>query len=109
MRGYRENRLVRDNGVVGGIEARIPVFQRVRPELLVEIVPFFDGGYSWNTRRPEGDVQTLLSVGIGTRMFFTRWGRFEFYWGYPLKDVPSLGEYDIQDDGIHFRLSMDWP
>jgi hemolysin activation/secretion protein len=109
VRGYRENTLVRDNGLVGGIEARIPVFQRVQPELLVEIVPFFDGGYSWNTRRPEVGEQTLLSVGIGTRVFFTRWGRFEFYWGHRIKDVPRVGEYDIQDDGIHFRLSMDWP
>jgi hemolysin activation/secretion protein len=106
VRGYRENTLVRDNGLVGGFEARIPVFQRVRPELLVEIVPFFDGGYSWNTKRPEVGEQTLLSVGIGTRMFFTRWGRFEFFWGHRIKDVP---EHDLQDDGIHFRLSMDWP
>jgi len=43
VRGYRENTLVRDNGVVGSVEARVPIYRRVEPPVQVELVPFFDG------------------------------------------------------------------
>jgi hemolysin activation/secretion protein len=109
VRGYRENTLVRDNGLVGSIEARLPIFRRVEPLVHIELVPFFDAGHSWNTERPSLGSQTLLSVGIGTRMSLTRWGDFEFYWGHRIKDVPEIGEYNLQDDGIVFRLSVGWP
>ena len=109
VRGYRENNLVRDNGLVGGLEARIPVFGRVQPPLRIELVPFFDAGYSWNTDRSEVGQQTLMSLGIGSRVFFTAWGRLEFYWGHRFNNTFRAGERDLQDDGIHFLVSMDWP
>jgi hypothetical protein len=30
---------------------------------------------------------------------------FEFYWGYALKEV-SVPDYNIQDDGIHFQVTV---
>jgi hemolysin activation/secretion protein len=109
VRGYRENQLVRDNGLIGSAEFRVPIYERVEPAVRIELVPFFDAGHSWSTDRGEFGQKTLMSVGIGTRMFFTRWGHLEFYWGHRLKDVSRVGEYDVQDDGIHFRIGVDWP
>ena len=50
-----------------------------------------------------------MSVGIGTRAFVTDWGFLEFNWGHRLKDVTRFGESDPQDDGIHFRIGVEWP
>jgi hemolysin activation/secretion protein len=109
VRGYRENQLVRDNGLIGSAEFRVPIYERVEPAVRIELVPFFDAGHSWSTDRREFGQKTLMSVGIGTRMFFTRWGHLEFYWGHRFNDVDRLGEYDVQDDGIHFRIGVEWP
>ena len=109
VRGYRENQVVRDNGLIGSAEFRLPVYQRVSPSIIVDLVPFFDAGHSWNKERKEIGQQTLMSVGIGTRAFVTGWGYFEFFWGHRLKDVSRIGERDLQDDGIHFRIALEWP
>jgi hemolysin activation/secretion protein len=110
VRGYRENTLVRDNGLVGSVEARVPIYRRIQPPVRVDLVPFFDGGYAWNTDRPEIGPTTLLSVGVGTRMVLTRWGFVELFWGHRLRDVTYLGETDrLQDNGISFRATLQWP
>jgi hemolysin activation/secretion protein len=109
VRGYRENRLVGDNGVVGSLELRVPIpmpsWREWRPHF--ELAPFFDAGHSWNTDRPELGEQTLLSVGVGGRLFLTHDMLFRVYWGHPLKDVASLGESSLQDDGISLGLEWD--
>jgi hemolysin activation/secretion protein len=109
VRGYRENQLVRDNGLVGSAELRLPVYQRVDPSIRVDLVPFFDAGHAWSNKRKDIGQQTLMSVGIGTRASVTGWGHFEFFWGHRLKDVSRETERDPQDDGIHFRIGLEWP
>ncbi len=42
-------------------------------------------------------------------MLLTRWGFAELYWGHHLNEVRSLGQSDLQDDGIHFRVGLSWP
>jgi hemolysin activation/secretion protein len=109
VRGYRENQLVRDNGLVGSAEFRIPVFRRVAPAVRIDLIPFFDAGHSWSTDRDEFGETTLMSVGLGTRAYVTDWGYIELFWGARLKDVSRIGERDLQDDGVHFRIALEWP
>jgi hemolysin activation/secretion protein len=113
VRGYRENTLVRDNGFAGSIELRVPIYESRDPMLRLEIAPFFDVGRSWNNDRAASLSQTtpktLSSVGVGARVVLTRWGFGEVYWGHRLKEVADSGESDLQDDGLHFRLSVRWP
>jgi len=109
VRGYRENTLVRDNGFIGSIETRIPLYQRVEPEIRWDMVPFLDVGHSWNTKRGEIGKQTLLSVGLGTRLRLRHLLRAELFWGHRLEDVERVGERDLQDSGVHFQISVDWP
>ncbi|MFP6641444.1 MAG: ShlB/FhaC/HecB family hemolysin secretion/activation protein [Myxococcota bacterium] len=115
VRGYRENTLVRDNGFSGSVELRVPVYGRSDPGMRIEIVPFVDVGRAWdNPRRINGQLlsssaKTLASVGLGTRVAFTRWGFGELFWGHRLQSVQNPGDSNLQDDGIQFRISLQWP
>ncbi len=113
VRGYRENTLVRDNGLAGSLELRIPVYRRNDPKLRVELAPFFDIGRSWDSKRaPEIDQsspKTLASIGLGARVVLGEWGFGEVYWGHRLDDVVDAGDEDVQDDGLSFQLSLHWP
>ena len=106
VRGYRQNQLVRDNGALGSLELRIPIFQRSEGRTRIELAPFFDVGTGFNRRRDTRDRQTLASSGVGLRMRLA--GRFllEAYWAGDLRNLDDPGgEDDIQDHGLHFRVS----
>jgi len=113
VRGYRENASVRDNGLAGSIELRLPIYQRRRPQVRVDLAPFFDVGRSWNDDERPGSLNssplTLASMGLGLRVAYAHWAHGEIYWGRRLKPIQSLGNDDLQDDGIGFRLGVRWP
>jgi hemolysin activation/secretion protein len=106
VRGYRENQLVRDNGVVASVELRIPVLTDQLGPHSVEFVPFVDYGRSWNVDKTPSP-KTIASIGLGLRYAFRSWFRTEAYWGGRLKSAPKRGN-DLQNDGFHilstFRL-----
>ncbi|MEM9175355.1 MAG: ShlB/FhaC/HecB family hemolysin secretion/activation protein [Myxococcota bacterium] len=113
VRGYRQNRIVRDEGVVGGLEARIPLWRDAfdrRP--IVQLVPFFDGGraFSRHFRTDTLRSESLASVGVGLRARLGELAFGEFYWGAPLlSDGDTDGESALQDEGFHFRVTATWP
>ena len=109
VRCYRENQLVHDNGVVAGVELRVPVplppIGDWRPALA--LAPFYDVGYGKNNSRgafDEGVSETLHSAGIGALVALAPGLDYEVYWGESLKDVPHGGEWSLQDDGVHMEL-----
>ena len=105
VRGYRENRFVRDNGLVSSIEFRIPIWRRASGESILEIAPFYDYGRSWNRDRPTPSEEVLSSAGIGLIAPINALTYGELYWGHALRDVPDISdEHNLQDDGIHFRF-----
>ena len=112
VRGYRENRLVRDNGWVSSLEVRIPILKKSETEGLVFLMPFFDIGRGWNERResltPVED-QTIASAGIGVRVQPFRWLFGELYWGGQLYDLDGDRDSDPQDDGFHFQVGLSAP
>jgi len=109
VRGYREKQLVADNGLVGSIELRIPVWNRPEGLLRLEIAPFVDVGYSWNQGRPNPDQTTLLSVGIGGRLRITDYARLEAYWGRSLRPIDRIGEWNLQDAGVSVGVTVSFP
>jgi len=105
VRGYRENQLVRDQGVVSSLELRVPVW-RAEGRPIVEVAPFFDFGYAKNHGRASPGTDWLASVGLGLRLHPTRWIDAALYWGHQLESVPTPSDSDLQDEGIQFRV--DW-
>ena len=104
MRGYRENQLVRDNGVVSTFELRLPVVSNKHREVIVQFVPFVDLGWSWNTKKETPDPKSIQSIGAGIRWRILKNVRFSIYAGYPLREIDNSGN-DLQDEGIHFQLN----
>jgi hemolysin activation/secretion protein len=111
VRGYRENRLVRDNAFVASLEGGIPVISNQRWADTVQLVPFFDFGTAWNTTIATPSPRTLASVGVGLRWALTiprpiPWSpQFEIYWGLPLRHATTSGG-DLQDMGIHLQFAI---
>jgi hemolysin activation/secretion protein len=112
VRGYRENQLVRDNGLIVSLESRIPVIRNTRWAEFVQVVPFVDFGWGWNQKIPTPDPRTLVSVGLGIRWAAT-WqtvvplrSQFEVFWGQKLKHVETVGGGGLQDHGLHLQLVL---
>jgi hemolysin activation/secretion protein len=109
VRGYPQNSLVRDNAFLASVEARIPVVRGRRWADYFELAPFFDFGQGWNTDRPSGDPPNLAGVGVGLRWGVTVPARvplrsqFEFYWGYPLRQIQTNATA-IEGNGLYFQL-----
>ncbi len=115
VRGYRENELVRDNGIVASIEGRFPLLdlsipgtqaksQAYQGKLVLAL--FADAGSSWNTEgSPDDSREEIYSIGAGLRWNPTRWLDAAIYYGYALKELRDKGD-DLQDRGIHFELNL---
>ena len=109
VRGYRESQLVRDNGVVGSVELRVPMplprFSEWHPTLA--LAPYYDIGYGVNNDRglfDDSNGETLDSAGIGALVGIAPGLNFEVYWGKSLRSVRQGGAYSLQDDGVHMEL-----
>lgn len=113
VRGYRQNLLVRDNGVVASVELRVPVFRLPIPYLsegledgTVQLATFFDFGWSHNTDLVTLEPTTIASPGVGIRWDPHPKLHSELYWGIPLRKINVGGTYDLQDSGIHFLIDL---
>ncbi|MGF1479404.1 MAG: ShlB/FhaC/HecB family hemolysin secretion/activation protein [Cyanophyceae cyanobacterium] len=102
VRGYRENQLVTDNGVLGSIELRIPL--TAAPSVL-QLTPFFDIGTGWNNQAPDPETATLASLGLGVRWLITDNLGVRLDYGIPLIAVARRGD-SLQDNGFHFSLDF---
>ena len=109
VRGYRENSLVRDNGLVSSVEGRVPVWSHGRGHPSVSVAPFVDVAYAWNNDRPDPIATTLLSAGLGVRSKLWSNVSASLYWGQPLLDIDNKTDWSLQDAGVHFRLEVRAP
>ncbi len=112
VRGYKENLMTTDNGIVGSFEWRfrmaqfeIPWFDKEMKNGTLWLCPFFDIGRGWNVDSPDPEPDEIYSTGLGLHWSLNKTVQFKLYWGLGLKDVTDYGEYDIQQDGIHFEAS----
>jgi len=112
VRGYRENQLVRDNAVIASLEWRIPIIKEKSWADVVQLAPFVDYGRAWNTTMETPYPDDLTSVGIGLRWErrlkppATLHPQFEIYWGIPFKNLNGNSDWNLQESGIHFQLSL---
>ena len=105
VRGYLENQLVRDRGIVSSVEFRIPVLYNKAGAGIVQIAPFFDYGGAWNVEGSP-DPTSIYSVGAGLLVNPSRHFSLEFYWGYRLEHIDVPDDSGAQGLGISFRVNV---
>ena len=101
VRGYTENRLVTDNGLLGSVELRVPVTSN--PQTF-QIAPFIDVGTGWNNEEPDSDLVTLASLGMGLRWAIAPNLETRLDLGIPLTNIDDEGD-SLQDNGLHWSLN----
>ena len=109
VRGYIENDILRDNGIFGSIEFRVPIWYGKEHRPLLMVAPFFDIGSGWNVESNNAlgnQLETLPSVGLGLIFNPSKHVFAQLYWGYGFnRDLVPSGN-NLQDYGIHFFVSV---
>lgn len=111
VRGYRENQLIRDNGLLAAVEIPISLVQNKPWAELVNIVPFFDYGRGWNRKVATLGRTDLASIGLGVQWAaMVRWfipirAQLDVWWGEQLLDVDTEGG-NLQDKGLHLQFAV---
>ena len=104
VRGYRENQLIRDNGLTASLELRFPLLFDTAGQGVLAFAPFADLGLGWDDGSPSR-AWYITSAGLG--VLFNPDERFnaQVYWGYPFRDFDDP-EDDIQDLGFHISVTF---
>ena len=109
VRGYIENAILRDNGIFGSIEFRVPIWYGKEHRPLLMVAPFFDVGSGWNVKTneaPDTQLKTLPSLGLGLMFDPNRHVHAQIYWGYAFnRDLVPSGN-NLQNWGIHFFVAI---
>lgn len=113
VRGYRENRLVKDQGWFASLEYRHPVFRWV-PSFLstksedgaVQLVAFTDRGRAYDDQEiPSSFPDRLASVGAGVRWDLVPGIYARFYYAKAMEKI-TVPNADPQDRGLHFTINV---
>jgi hemolysin activation/secretion protein len=108
VRGYRENEAVRDKGYVVSAELRYPLLkdegEKNFPGQLT-IFPFMDYGAAWN-RGDRKNISNLHSIGVGLEWQPFKQVNTEIIYAHALNTPVHKPDYDLQDDGIQWRVSV---
>lgn len=104
IRGYRQDALLTDSGILASAELRLPVAIIPEWKSVVQVIPFIDFGTGWN----QGDTKdpnpsTLVSAGLGLQFIQSRNFRARLDWGIPLVNLNST-KRTWQENGIYFSV-----
>jgi hemolysin activation/secretion protein len=103
VRGYRQDAIIADNGVLIAAELAVPVLE-LGQEQQVSLIPFAGTGIAWNNGVQRAlDQNFLASVGLGVRY---EWDGFTARVNYavPFTEVEREGD-SLQADGLDFSLN----
>jgi hemolysin activation/secretion protein len=104
VRGYRQDSLLGDSGILTSAEVRIPFYRWSQNQSSLSAVPFVDFGTTWSNSDDESqEKDTVASLGLGLRLdiFDTLNARLDY--GIPLIEVKDNDD-TLQEKGIYFSL-----
>jgi hemolysin activation/secretion protein len=112
VRGYRENRLVKDRGWAASAEYRHPVgrwlpenFSERAEDGQIQLAAFFDVGRAVDDQDTSPGRRVLASAGVGLRWDLNAVSQLRLYLAKPLLKVDTANPV-LQDRGVHFSVAL---
>lgn len=104
VRGYRQDLLLADNGVIASAEVRFPIFTPPESKQVFQIVPFLDFGYGWNQpNSPRPQPNSIASTGLGVRYQSNDNFSARLDYGIPFTAIEN--RRTGQEKGFYFSLN----
>ncbi|RUT00824.1 hypothetical protein DSM106972_072330 [Dulcicalothrix desertica PCC 7102] len=100
VRGYRQNQITSDNGILASVEYSFPLLPNLRN---LQFTPFFELGYGWNNRGENPQQNFIASFGSSLRWEITPSFDITIDYGIPLVILEDKGD-SLQDNGLYFSL-----
>ncbi|MDB9495480.1 ShlB/FhaC/HecB family hemolysin secretion/activation protein [Spirulina major CS-329] len=105
VRGYRQDFRTADNGFFASAELRVPILRIPQWATLLQLTPFVDYGFVWNSSEFTADnPSTLASFGLGSLLRIGDRFSARLDWGIPLIN-PNIDQNSLQEQGIHFSVN----
>ncbi|MBE9139132.1 ShlB/FhaC/HecB family hemolysin secretion/activation protein [Nodosilinea sp. LEGE 07088] len=103
IRGYRQDALLTDSGVLASAEVRLPILQVADVQGILQLTPFIDIGAGWNVASKTPDPNVLAGTGLG---LLWRQGNdltVRLDWGIPLI-ANNTRRQTWQESGVYFSV-----
>jgi hemolysin activation/secretion protein len=108
VRGYRQDFLLRDNGILASAEVRVPIFTPSDGKQLLQIVPFFDIGRAWN----KSNSLSLPDCNIAATGLGVRYQSNDNFFAKLDYGIPVFGSDNVkctgQEKGLYFSLNYNY-
>ncbi|MCG6136102.1 MAG: ShlB/FhaC/HecB family hemolysin secretion/activation protein [Nostoc sp. LLA-1] len=103
VRGYRQDTLLTDNGMLLSAELRLPILRAANIGRVLQLTPFIDVGKGWNTQGENPSTSTLIGTGLG--LLWQQGNNFSarLDWGIPLISVEN-DRRSLQENGLYFSV-----
>jgi len=104
IRGYAQNAVFADNGIIGSAELRFRVFQDALHT--IQLIPFADVGTVWNNGGNSLGNNTLAAVGLGLQWTYQNL-QVRANYAVPLVPLPGQGK-SLQEKGFDFSVQYNF-
>ncbi|MBR8834571.1 MAG: ShlB/FhaC/HecB family hemolysin secretion/activation protein [Stigonema ocellatum SAG 48.90 = DSM 106950] len=103
VRGYRQDTLLTDNGMLFSAEFRLPIVRASKIGGVLQVTPFIDIGQGWNADGKDPSPSTLVGTGLG--LLWKQGDHFSarLDWGIPLISVAGE-KRSLQEQGLYFSV-----
>jgi hemolysin activation/secretion protein len=103
VRGYRQDTLLTDNGMLFSAEFRLPILRASKLGGVLQLTPFIDVGKGWNTKGENPSSSTLVGTGLGLLWQQNNNLSARLDWGIPLISVDGE-KRSLQENGLYFSV-----